>query len=256
MSKTISGIYSITNTVNSKMYYGSSINVWGRKRQHWHSLRMGKHRNQHLQAAWNLYGESAFVFALVEEASVDDLVAVEQRYLDGNESGYNIGESADAPARGRKRSPETIAKMSAARRGKPLSEAHKKALSLAGKGRKMTDAQRVQASERMKGNVVPEIVKEKISTKVTALWEDDGYRERIIAAQTIGKGTDEAKKNYSTAMTARWADRAQRAKMSAERKARWEDPEYRARMTEKRRIQGQKLRERNLAKKEMKHACA
>jgi group I intron endonuclease len=251
-----SGIYSITNTVNGKKYYGSSVNVWGRKRQHWSDLQNGRHKNPHLQSAWNKYGKVSFAFAVVEELPSEKLVDAEQRYLDGNEGGYNIGTFADAPARGRKKSPETIAKMSAARRGRPLSEAHKKALSLAGKGRKMTDAQRAEASKRMKGRAVEDGTKEKISAAVASLWEDENYRERIIAAQAAGKGTDEAKKNYSAAVTARWADSEQREKMSAERKARWEDPAYRAKMIEKRRIQGQKLRERNLAKKETEYARA
>lgn len=44
--------------------------------------------------------------------------------------------------------------------------------------------------------------------------------------------------------------------MSAERKTRWADPEYRATMLEKRKIQGQKLRERNLKKKEEEYALS
>lgn len=252
MAKKISGIYCITNTANGKKYYGSSVNVWGRQRQHWHTLRAGVHRNRHLQAAWNLYGEVAFVFTLVEEVPAENLVAVEQSYLDANTDGYNLSKNAECAPRGLKWSEESKRRMSEAKRGRKLSEAHKEALSEAGKGRRATDAQRAAASKRMKGKTVGTIAKEKISTALQSLWGDDAYRERMLNAQSLGKSTSKAKMNYSAAVAARWADPQQRQRLSAERKARWADPEYRAKMTEKRIVQGQKLRERNLAKKECK----
>jgi len=252
MAKKVSGIYSITNTVNWKRYYGSSVNVWGRQRQHWHTLRAGTHRNRHLQAAWNLYGEAVFVFAMVEEVPAENLVAVEQSYLDSNTDGYNLSRDAECAPRGLKWSEESKRRMSEVRKGKKLSEAHKRALSEAGKGRRATAAQRAAASKRMKGQAVSDVAKEKISTALQSLWDDEAYRERMLNAQSLGKSTDKAKRNYSAAVTARWADLEQRQRMSAERKARWADPEYRARMTEKRRVQGQQLRERNLTKRECK----
>jgi group I intron endonuclease len=240
MSKIISGIYSITNTVNGKKYYGSSVNMEGRERQHWSDLRKGKHKNPHLQAAWNKYGKNAFKFAVVERLPKEQLAIAEQRYLDQNKGGYNIGRFADAPARGRKRSAEFCAKMSAARKGRKLSEAHKMALSVAGKGRRMTDGQRIAASSRMKGNVLGDATKEKLSATMKSLWNDDDFRERILDAQACGKKTEEARRNYSAAIAARWADTEQRKKLSAERKARWANPEYRAKMLAIRRAQGKR----------------
>lgn len=252
----ISGIYSITNTVSGKKYYGSSVNVWQRQRQHWYALRRGKHHNPHLQSAWDQYGELAFVFALVENVNPESLVLIEQQYLDGNHDGYNISKCAEVTTRGLKWSLEARKRMSATRKGCKLSDDHKKALSVAATGRRMTDEQRLNVSARMKGCPVSDAAKEKISVTISGLWGNQEYREMIVSAQNAGKATDIARSNYSAAIAARWSDPEQRKKMSVERKARWADPKYREKMIEKRRIQGQKLRERNALKKEKENALS
>lgn len=61
------GIYRITNTVNGKIYIGQSRNIWKRLEAHRTDLRTGTAKNQHLQNAWNKYGESAFVFETIED---------------------------------------------------------------------------------------------------------------------------------------------------------------------------------------------
>ncbi len=109
-----SGIYSITNTLNGKRYYGSSVNAERRRREHWNDLRKGKHKNPHLQAAWRRYGESVFKFDVLVYCDEKHLLEVEQNFIDNNPRGYNTGQFADAPARGRKRTSETIVKLSAA----------------------------------------------------------------------------------------------------------------------------------------------
>lgn len=250
------GIYLIMNTANGKRYYGSSLNVWARKRQHFHGLRSGTHRNKHLQAAWNLYGESSFMFSLVEEVSAENLQATEQSYLDRNHDGYNVSKCAECAPRGLKWSDESRKRFSESRRGRKLSDAHKLALSEAGKGRRMTPAQRLAASNRMKGKTHSNATKIKLSTAFRARWSDGGYRQRTVAAQRTAHSRPEVKANLSAAMTARWSDQEQREQLSAERKARWADSEYRAKMLEKRKIQGQKLRERNLKNKEKERALS
>lgn len=249
MAKKVSGIYSITNTVNGKRYYGSSVSVWGRKRQHFHTLRKGTHRNKHLQAAWNLYGKAAFVFALVEEVPVENLLSVEQRYLDANRAGYNVAEHAESAALGLKWSAESKAKLSRAKTGIKLSEDHKKALSVANIGKRKSEAERLAMSERQMGQKLDGTTKDKIASAVKSLWADDDYRARMMAAQQSGRKTRKAKRNYRAANKRKWADPQFASKMSAARKSLWSDPAYRAKMLEVRRTQGQKLRERNELKK-------
>lgn len=60
------GIYWITNLVNYHRYIGSSRNIKQRFSQHKSALRHNKHRNKHLQNAWNLYGEENFLFQHID----------------------------------------------------------------------------------------------------------------------------------------------------------------------------------------------
>lgn len=81
----ISGIYKIVNKVNGKYYVGSSNDIcskYGRWYEHRNNLIKNKHSNNHLQMAWNKYGESNFEFVIVELCDVTQLLMIEQKYLD------------------------------------------------------------------------------------------------------------------------------------------------------------------------------
>ena len=250
------GIYSITNTVNGKRYYGSSVNMEGRRRQHWSDLRNGKHKNPHLQAAWNLYGDEFFVFSPVEEVCAEKLQAVEQSYLDANADGYNVAKCAECATRGMKWSNESKKRFSDRMRGRKLSDAHKALLSVRGRGKVATQATRAKLRAANLGKKHSSQTKDKIAATVSSKWKDPKYRNWMISMQQTGKDTAEAKANYSAAVALRWSTNQQREAMSAERKVRWTNPEYRAKMIAKRKIQGQKLRERNLNEKETQNARA
>lgn len=63
----LSGIYQIRNIVNEKVYIGQTKQPFFKRFLHhvW-KLREGKHDNKHLQNAFNLYTEEAFVFEMLE----------------------------------------------------------------------------------------------------------------------------------------------------------------------------------------------
>jgi group I intron endonuclease len=96
-------IYKIVNLVNDKFYIGSTTNKKVRFRQHRKLLRGNRHHCKHLQAAWNMYGESKFDFLVVEEvAEARSLQEVEEIYLlqhVGKDYCYNSGYGANAPWR-------------------------------------------------------------------------------------------------------------------------------------------------------------
>lgn len=84
------GIYRIRNIINEKCYYGSSKNIEKRWKQHKNKLISKKHENCVLQQAWNKYGEDKFIFEIIEECSITELLDFEQMYLNLNPA-YNIG---------------------------------------------------------------------------------------------------------------------------------------------------------------------
>ena len=94
------GVYSLTCTVNNKVYIGSSRkDINGRRSGHMSDLRHRKHASKEMQADFDLYGEAAFEFAVIEITSKEDAYDVECREIRKRKAtdpkfGYNIEEDA------------------------------------------------------------------------------------------------------------------------------------------------------------------
>jgi group I intron endonuclease len=119
-------IYKIINTVNGKFYVGSTTNTRERFRTHRNKLRRNKHHTKHLQAAWNKYGESMFVFHVIETIpdgqSLQDAEDVWLLAHVGKPYCYNSGLRSGAPWRGAEKGTHPNF-------GKPLSEEMKQSIS-------------------------------------------------------------------------------------------------------------------------------
>lgn len=119
-------IYKIINTVNGKFYVGSTTNTRERFRTHRSRLRRGKHHAKHLQAAWNKYGEEAFIFHVIETIPEgQSLHAAEDCWLAehvGKDHCYNKSKYSDAPMRG-------VAKADHPNFGRPKTEEERQAIS-------------------------------------------------------------------------------------------------------------------------------
>lgn len=200
------GVYTITSP-SGKQYVGSAVSFKTRWRTHRRHLRQGTHHCLSLQRAFNKYGEDTLVFAKIAFCAKEDLIAREQEQIDargrsklynsymtagsslGTKHGPEFGEkcrqrmlgtvqSEETKARraeshrGQKRSDETKAKMSAAqkgiRKGRKLSESHKKNISAAGLGRKHTDEARAKMSAATKGKNVGRKLGEETKRKMSA----------------------------------------------------------------------------------------
>lgn len=114
-----SGIYVITNTVNGHFYIGQAQNIKKRWRSHRTTLRRGEGRNEHLQRAWDKYGEGVFEFRTLICCDIEELDAIENFFLKkyvGTPKCYNSAIEAGT-TRGIIPSEETRAKMSKARSG-------------------------------------------------------------------------------------------------------------------------------------------
>lgn len=66
------GVFAIRNTVNNKIFIGSSVNMdamWNRSRL---QLDVGSHPNSELQADWKSLGEDKFKFEIISEIKQKD----------------------------------------------------------------------------------------------------------------------------------------------------------------------------------------
>lgn len=87
------GIYCIHNKINNNKYIGQSINIEKRFETHKYYLNRKSHHNQHLQSAWNKYGEHNFEFSILKRCKHQYLDRFEKMYIrqyNSIEDGYNI----------------------------------------------------------------------------------------------------------------------------------------------------------------------
>jgi group I intron endonuclease len=172
------GVYQIRCTVNGKVYVGSAARSIGKRwNDHRQNLRRNQHRNKHLQAAWDMYGEASFEFLILEECPSIDCIEREQFWIDAKraaerEFGYNaspiagsfLGSKHTEAARllmsqkkkGGKLTKEHRQKLSEVRKGKKFTEAHREALSKSLRGKKRTEAQCRAIGDSKKGRKLSE----------------------------------------------------------------------------------------------------
>lgn len=98
-----SGVYKLFNTVENKLYIGSSVDMLGRLRGHVEKLRSRKHGNKALQTAWDTYGEESFRFEILVECELAEIRREEQNLIDYHRSadpsyGYNLYGTVDGVA--------------------------------------------------------------------------------------------------------------------------------------------------------------
>lgn len=115
------GIYAIKNTLNNKMYIGSTACFKNRWRRHRQCLRGNYHHSPHLQRSYNKLGESRFVFIVLEECENirETLILLEQKYMDELHPEYNVRKTAQLHSKGCTEKQKTNAIET---KGKPVDE--------------------------------------------------------------------------------------------------------------------------------------
>lgn len=143
--KNKSGIYCIFNNLTGDAYVGQTRQTFYKRFLHhqW-KLRNDNHDNQHLQNAWNLYGEDCFSFVVLRvEDDPDRLDELEIAYISlykDMSHCYNIIDGGHV-----------------SRRGIPLSDEQKKKIGDKNRlhmlGRKLSDETKQKMSDSRKGKV-------------------------------------------------------------------------------------------------------
>ena len=113
-----SGIYKL-QWESGYFYYGQSINVCKRKKEHFYKMKSKKHYNKIIQNVFNKYGLPEFI--IVELCDAESLTITEQIYISedfNNSKCCNLCPAAGSQM-GIKRSEETKRKLSISKKGKP-----------------------------------------------------------------------------------------------------------------------------------------
>ncbi len=150
-----SGIYTITNLINNKIYVGSSISISSRLKNHLNCLKSNIHRNKHLQRAFIKYGEENFRFELLEECGKDYCLSSEQYWMNMLNSynmkyGYNILPNSSNSS-GYKHDDKTREYLSKIKLGNNPSLSTKLKISEAHKGIKFTENRKRNISKALLG---------------------------------------------------------------------------------------------------------
>lgn len=189
-----SGIYQIQNRTNGHRYVGSTVNLRKRWLGHLGGLRRQRHRNRHLQGAFNRYGEDAFVFSVLEYVQEsDNLIGREQHYLDTVKPEYNMEPVAGSPL-GVRRSLETRRKMGEAQRGRPCSAETRSKISESLKGRNrepLSEEWRRKLSIALSGERHPNYGKH--LSKETGRKIGEANKRRVVTEETKQKMSDSQK---------------------------------------------------------------
>ena len=216
----VSCIYAIRNLIDGKSYVGSTLNLKIRIYNHRSTLNTGKHCNAKLSLAWAEHGSGAFEFAVLEPVQDPvNLIAREQYWIDRLDSargGYNVSPTAgsslgcitppevrakqSAAQTGVKKSPEHVAKVAAALRGRPgtrlgavLSPETRAKMSAAAFKRVLTDEERNGAALRS-ANRTPE----QRSAQAHKAWETKRANGLVLSEESRQKMRDAQLARYKT----------------------------------------------------------
>lgn len=180
-------IYKIGNTINDRIYIGSTEKFNIRKNQHSHHLKKGTHHSVILQRHVNKYGFDSVYFEIIE-SDVINLIEREQFYIDLLNPYFNIRRIAEN-MKGTKRtaeqkkymvsqrikksgykkgwshSQESKDKISKIHKGKKLSTDHIEKFCKANKGRIMNEQTKIKISNKLKGKLVIKETRDKLSVQ-------------------------------------------------------------------------------------------
>jgi len=211
-NKNRSGTYKIVNSVDCRMYIGSTVNFEYRYKLHLSDLQKGEHHCRYLQRFVNKHGIDVLQFELVEiVVNKNDLLMREQFYLDtyfGQGLLFNAAKTAGAPNLGVSLSEETKKRIGQANLGKRRTEEQKELLRKINTGRCHSEESREKIRVANLGNTTwlgrkhSEETKKKMKGRRNRLgmYNSEETKEKQRIGSTGRKQTDEAKRKISLAL--------------------------------------------------------
>lgn len=148
-------IYRIVHLATGRCYVGHTTTTgWRRWTEHRNKLRRGKHHSPRMQNAWDKYGEGAFRFEEIEQCSLDQKLIREQHFIDTLDSAFNAYRKAATPGKMPEDRIENLRERMTGNiycvgRVHPPDERERRAA--AARGKKRTDEQRANMSAAMTG---------------------------------------------------------------------------------------------------------
>lgn len=225
------GIYRIVCISTNKFYLGSAINLYKRQCHHFRELRHNIHHNPKLQSAFNKYGEQAFTFEVLELVLVPEMLTAREQYWFANlkpfgSRGFNIDRIAGSRlgakvsqqarekmsaakrgkpgnSRGRKPSPETIAKRTRSRSGYRPSAQTRERIAQANRGRQVSLETRQKLSEANRGKTISQEQRLKLSQERKGKTQSLEMREKRRLAQIGHSVSPEARQHMRAASASR-----------------------------------------------------
>ncbi len=259
------GIYSITNARNGKRYVGSAKSISKRWQEHLKHLRGGTHPSRHLMNAWQKYGEKVFRFEILATCEPEELLQLEQFWIDAFQAadrrhGYNSSPTAgnslgvkfspetkaklSALAIGRKPSAETKAKLSESRRGKKRSDETKAKISAGARATLARSEVQAKLSAAQRGRKRSAETLARMSTAAREQMARPGMRENLSAKLTGFQHTLDTRRRVSAGVKAAQARPGAKDKMAEARRGKKRSEATKAKMSESAKLNpGAKLNE-------------
>lgn len=228
------GVYCIRNLMNNKRYVGSAAVSFGdRWSCHRSTLNKNKHHSPKLQAAWNKWGATNFVFEVLLRCHPNVCIVEEQRFINKFDSahylnGYNVapkaGSSSGIPCplntrlavadANRKRvvSDETRQRMSKAATGRKHGARAKQKCRLAALSRTKEAQAKITAS--LTGRPVSAETRKKMAITKTGKITSESTKLKLSIAGTGRVHTEETKRKIGLVHRGKTVSEATRRKIS------------------------------------------
>lgn len=190
-------IYLIRNSIDRRVYVGSSVDLRKRIQYHIQGLSKNKHHSRHLQRFVNKYGIKSLTFEIVEEireVNKENIIKKEQIYLDfyksyTPEGGFNCNKIADSRL-GSKMSNESRMKMSVSKTGRKLSK------------ERIEEIRHFMLTQHpLKGVPLTEEHRKKLYKPVLQFDKNNNFIKRWESLQSAANGVGTTRANISCALT-------------------------------------------------------